>query len=597
MPSPPSPQLSLQKLFKKGLKCHREGRIGQAESCYRKILRLDPTSLEAREMARILETKPGSLQELLPPSSSNLGADPATLAARAGEFLAEGKNQLAIDCLRRLTELRPDSLQAHLRLGEVLERTEDFKGAAKSYQRALDLQPASADLHCHLARALFRGGAPREAAELYQRALAIDPKRYDIYNDLGLMLTNVGNFGAAIEAFKRSLRLNPKCAKTIAGLGYLFENKGDFISASEAYRDAIKLDPALTAAYVDLGFILYGLGEVVEAADYFERLRAMHPDSAEATANLGIIHLLQGNFAAGWAEYEARRRVGIGEGRVLAQRQWKGDPLVGAPILLHAEQGFGDTLQFVRYVPLVAARGGRVVLEVQPGLRRLLSRTDGATQVVSRGEPLLEFVWQCPLPSLPLAFGTELNTIPAQVPYVYPDPALVDEWREKLRRSGRRIGFVWGGNPEMQRDRLRSVPLDALMPILKVPAITFYSLQVGSPSEQVKNLPADVRVIDLAPQLRDFADTAAAVANLDLTITVDTSVAHLAGAMGRPLWLMLNKGCDWRWHLDREDSPWYPTVRLFRQSAIGEWKDVVGRIEHELRASPSLQCAEPGRPE
>ncbi len=579
----PSPQQSLQKLFKKGLKYHREGRIAQAESCYRKILRLNPTSLEAREMARILETKPGSLQEALPPANSYLDADPATLAARTAEFLAKGKNQPAIDCLRRLTELRPDSVQAHLQLGEVLERTEDFKAAAKSYQRALDLQPGSADLHCYLARALFRSGAPREAAELYQRALAIDSQRYDIYNDLGLMLTNVGNFGAAIEAFKRSLRLNPQCAKTIAGLGYLFESKGDFISASEAYRDAIKLDPTLAAAYVDLGFILYGLGEVAEATDYFERLRAIQPDSAEATANLGIIHLLQGNFAAGWAEYEARRRVGIGEGRVLTQRQWKGEPLNGATILLHAEQGFGDTLQFVRYVPLVAARGGKVVLEVQPGLRRLLSRTDGAMQVVSRGEPLPEFARQCPLPSLPLAFGTEMNTIPAKVPYVYPDPVLVDEWREKLQGDGRRIGLVWGGNPEMQRDRLRSVPLDALMPILKVPGITFYSLQVGAASAQVKNLPRDVRVIDLAPQLKDFADTAAAVANLDLVISVETSVAHLAGAMGRPLWIMLNKGCDWRWFLEREDSPWYPTARLFRQSAIGEWKDVVSCIEGELR--------------
>ncbi len=558
--------------------------MAQAESCYRKMMRLDPTSLEAREMARILETKPGSPQESLQPASSNLGADPATLAARAGAFLAEGKNQPAIDCLRRITELRPDSVQAHLQLGEVLERTEDFKAAAKSYRRAVDLQPGSADLHCHLARAHFRSGAPREAAELYQRALAIDPQRYDIYNDLALMLTNIGNFGAAIEAFKRSLRLNPKCAKTIAGLGYLFESKGDFISASDAYRDAIKLDPALTAAYVDLGFILYGLGEVEEAADYFERLRAMQPDSAEATANLGIIHLLQGNFAAGWAEYEARRRVGIGEGRVLTQRQWKGDPLDDARILLHAEQGFGDTLQFVRYVPLVAARGGKVVLEVQPALRRLLSRTDGAAQVMSRGEPLPEFAWQCPLPSLPLAFGTELSTVPARVPYVHPDPALVDKWRGKLQGNGRRIGLVWGGNPEMQRDRLRSVPLDALMPILKVPGTAYYSLQVGSPSEQVKNLPADVRVIDLAPQLSDFADTAAVVANLDLVITVETSVAHLAGAMGRPLWIMLNKGCDWRWFLQREDSPWYPTARLFRQAAFGEWKDVVGRIEGELRA-------------
>ncbi len=578
-----SPQHHIQKLLKKGLKHHREGRIELAAACYRKILKADPTSSEARQMSRLLGGAAGSPQESIQSLSATLAADPGMLNNRAGAYLAEGKIQPAIDCFRRVVELCPESSQAHLHLGEAQERLGDLAAAANSYQRAVTLLPDSPAPYCHLARVLYQGGALQSAAELYQRALVLDPARFEIYNGLALVLTNLGNFGAAIEAFRRSLRLNPRSAKTIAGLGYLFECKGDLISAAEAYRDAIKLDPTLHAAYGDLGFVLYGLGELAEASDCFHRLRALRPDSAEATVNLGIIHLLQGDLSAGWAEFESRWKVGVGDDRRLVQRRWKGEPLGGERILLYAEQGLGDTLQFVRYVPLVAARGGQVVLEVQPQLGRLLSGTDGAAHVMSRGETLPEFAWQCSLLSLPLAFGTELNTIPARVPYVYPDLTQVEAWQQRLQGNTRRIGLAWGGNPSHHRDRLRSIPLEQLVPLMNVAGTTFYSLQLGPGSEQVKQMPPDVRLIDLAAELKDFADTAAIVANLNLVISVDSSVAHLAGAMGKPVWILLNKGCDWRWFLEREDSPWYPTARLFRQTTAGGWQEVVKLIELELR--------------
>jgi len=273
----------------------------------------------------------------------------------------------------------------------------------------------------------------------------------------------------------------------------------------------------------------------------------------------------------------------VGDERRLTQRRWKGEPLDEARILLYAEQGLGDTLQFVRYVPLVAARNGQVLLEVQPALRRLLSKVDGAFEVISRGADLPEFTWQCPLLSLPLAFATEVSTIPAQVPYITPDPAEVEAWRPRLQGEKRRIGVAWGGNPEHHRDRLRSIPLAQLAPLLDLPGTTFYSLQVGAGAEQTKQLPPGARLIDLTASLKDFADTAALVAHLDLVISVDSSVAHLAGAMAKPVWVLLNKGPDWRWLLDREDSPWYPTARLFRQATAGDWRDVVGRVEAELR--------------
>ena len=576
-----SPQQRLQKLLKKGLKHHREGHIELAEACYRKILQVNPMSSEARQMMRLLGGSAG--QEPIQSVRAIPADDPDTLNRRAYSHLAKGEMQAAIECFRRVVELRPESAQAHQYLGEALERLGDLPAAVNSYQRALALQPDSPELHCHLGRALYRGGALQPAAQIYQRALTLDPKRYDIYSDFAIVLTDLGNFAAATEAFRRSLRLNRNSAKTIAGLGYLFQRKGDLISAADAYRDAIRLDPKLVAAYRDLGFVLYGLGELSEAADCFHRLRGLQPDSAEATANLGLIHLLQGNLSAGWAEYESRWEVGVGDDRKLVQRRWRGEALGGDRILLYAEQGLGDTLQFVRYVPLVAARGGQVVLEVQPALRGLLSGTDGASQVIGRGETLPDFTWQCPLLSLPLALGTEMNSIPARVPYVYADPARVQAWQQRLQGNARRIGLAWAGNPSHHRDRLRSIPLEQLVPLLKVPGTTFYSLQFGAGSEQLKQLPAGARLIDLGDELKNFADMAAMVSNLDLVISIDTSVAHLAGALGKPVWIMLNKGCDWRWFLDREDSPWYPTARLFRQATAGGWQEVVDRIAVELQ--------------
>jgi hypothetical protein len=266
--------------------------------------------------------------------------------------------------------------------------------------------------------------------------------------------------------------------------------------------------------------------------------------------------------------------------------------LEGSRILLYAEQGAGDTLQFVRYVPLVAARGGKVILEVQSSLHRLLASTPGATEVFRRYEALPQFDWQCPLLSLPLVFGTELDTIPAKIPYVRPDPAQVQVWRERLgapvaerRENGnsQRIGLAWAGSPLHPYDLWRSIPLEQLAPLTHLEGTTFYSLQVGPPAQQVKELGPRGHLIDLQDELKDFADTAAVVANLDLVISVDSAVVHLAGTMGKPVWVLVQKSADWRWLLEREDSPWYPTARLFRQSTLGNWQEVVARVEKELR--------------
>jgi len=259
-----------------------------------------------------------------------------------------------------------------------------------------------------------------------------------------MALADLGQFEAALAAFQRSLTLRPESAETAASLGHFFERKGDLNSAKESYGCAVSLDPNLIKAHLSLGVVLVCLGDRAKAMECFERARQLNPDFADTTFNIGVTHLRQGDFALGWSEYESRWKACVFDRRKLAQPLWKGEPLEGARILLYAEQGLGDTLQFVRYVPQVARREGQVILEVQPRLCRLLSKTEGAWRVIGRGEPLPEFAWRCPLLSLPLAFATELNTIPAQVPYLHPDPELVDAWRRRLKGDSVRIGLAWG---------------------------------------------------------------------------------------------------------------------------------------------------------
>jgi len=341
----------------------------------------------------------------------------------------------------------------------------------------------------------------------------------------------------------------------------------------------------LSGAYLHLGTTGILLGDLAQATECFQRVLELAPDSAEARAFLGLVHLKQGNFRLGLSEYEDRWSTpyGVRFRRKLPQPLWKGEPLEGSRILLYCEQGMGDTLQFVRYVPLVAERGGKVILEVQPRLHQLLAHVPGAAEVVGPGETLPEFDCQCPLLSLPWALGTELTSIPASIPYIHPHPAKVEAWRQRLPGNSLRIGLVWAGSPLHPHEFWRAIPLEVLAPLTNIEGTSFYSLQMGAGTDQLKQLGSRACIIDLCEEQKDFADTAAIVANLDLVISIDTSVAHLTGAMGQPGWVLLSKSSDWRWLLDREDSPWYPTLRLFRQSTPGNWRDVVARVERELR--------------
>ena len=344
-----------------------------------------------------------------------------------------------------------------------------------------------------------------------------------------------------------ALRIRPKFAEAHNNLGNAFVEQRDIDQAIDAYRVAIGIDREFASAHYNLSFVL----------------------------------LLKGQFAEGWDEYEWRTRTpGEEKPASFQQPRWDGRPLAGQTVLLHAEQGCGDTIQMLRYAPLVAGRGGRVVLACPPELVRLAKTATGIEQVVAAGQNLPAFDAHCPLMSLGHLFETRLDTILSNVPYLKPEPEFVAQWEQRLGpHDGRmRVGLVWAGNPKFKFDRTRSVELNMLAPLAEARNVVFYSLQKGQAAEQAKTPPPGLNLNDLSREIHDFVDTAALLSQLDLLITTDTSVPHLAGGWPGRLWLMLQFVPDWRWLLDRQDSPWYPTMRLFRQRFAGDWRHVVESV-------------------
>jgi tetratricopeptide (TPR) repeat protein len=376
--------------------------------------------------------------------------------------------------------------------------------------------------------------------------------------------------------------LKPGLFEAHNNLGTALQLLGRMEEAEASYRRTVALNPGFAQAHNNLGAALAALDRGEEAEACYRRALALKPDLASAHMNLGIARLRLGDFEQGWREYDWRLQTAEFRSSVRSQPLWTGGPLTGKTILLYAEQGMGDTLQFLRYCPLVAAKGARVVLEVQPALARLAAGTAGAGAVLAAGEALPEVDLCCPLLSLPQRLGTGLESIPADIPYLCADSALARRWaREIAPAPGLKVGLVWAGHPDHKNDRNRSVALERLRPLLATKGVSWFSLQVGGRAAEIGGLPPGT-IADLSARLEDFAETAAAISHLDLVISVDTAVAHLAGALGRRCWVLLPFLPDWRWLQAREDSPWYPSVRLFRQQRSGDWDTVVARAAEEL---------------
>jgi len=517
------------------------------------------------------------------------------LFARAIEKQQAGLLDSAAALYQQILTAQPDAIAALFNLGVVRQGLGDLPGAAACFERALALRPELAEAHNSLGLTLRRQQKLTQARAHYERALALKPDYADAWSNLGVLLRLMDELDASEQCLAKALALRPENAGILDNLGNTLRDQGRLEESAALHQQAIAAQPKFAHAHNNLGYTLRKLGRLREARASFLQAQALDARSPDIRWNLCLLDLLEGNFVAGWRGYEVRQERNESRPRQFAQPQWRGERLDGARILLHAEQGLGDSLQFLRYVPMVIAAGGRVILNVPATLRRLAAELPGVETVTVGDEPLPAFTWHCPLMSLPLAFRTEPDSIPGHVPYLKtPDEALEAADRLTWAAGDVRVGLVWSGNPKCAEDRMRSLRLADFEPLLAVNGVRFYSLQVGAAAGQLGSMPTGVT--DLRSAIHDFADTAALVEHMDLVIAVDTSVAHLAGALARPTWLLLPFAPDWRWLLRREDSPWYPTMRLFRQPRFGDWAAVVERVRDELAAWQPRRRTDPSLP-
>jgi len=451
--------------------------------------------------------------------------------------------------------------------------------AEAHYRHVLDRHPQHADTRHLMGVLAHQVGNGALAEQMIREAIALEPRMGAFHANLGNVLRAQGRWAEAALTLERALALDPGVAKAHYDLASAYAALNRSEAAVAQFREAIALRPDYAEAHNDLATMLKGQGRLDEAVDAFRAAIRADPAYAKAHANLGMALLARGDFAEGWREYEWRWDAGGGFAarRDFSQPPWRGDGGAGRTLLIHAEQGFGDVIQFCRYAPLAHDRGFRIVLEVHSEIAGLMGTLEGVDQVVARGEPLPAFDLHCPMLSLPLAFETAPETIPTGVPYLSADPVQARIWRERVgEASGLKVGLAWAGGRQTASDAQRSVSTDKLGPLLAAPGVRWFSLQ--------KDEPAPEGVIDLMSDAKDFADTAALIAGLDLVISVDTAVAHLAGALGKPVWLLDRFDSDWRWLIGRTDSPWYPTMTIYRQPGPGDWDAVVEAVlEHLAR--------------
>ncbi|MDX1948749.1 MAG: tetratricopeptide repeat protein [Pirellulaceae bacterium] len=579
------PNIPLQQ----AIQYHRAGDLTTAERLYRQLLQAEPKHADAWHLLGVAAWQSGRHDEALASIRQAIALNSTVADYHSNLGLVHqslGQWDEAIACGREAVRLRPAFAEAHLNLGHALTNRRRYAEAIASCSEAARLRPDLPEAHNNLGNALRQAGRLSEAIASFETALRLRPEFPEAWNNLGVAQAKLGQVPAAIAAWQAAIRLRPSYAEAHDNLGQLLKEAGQLDEAIRCFRQALAVRPDYAEAHLNLGLSLAEQGRHDEALSCYDAALQVRPDLAQAHVKRGHVHLLSGDFAQGWREHEWRLRCDDFEARDFAQPRWNGESLAGRTILLHAEQGLGDTIQFIRYAPLVSLRGGQVIVECQRPLAKLLAGFEGVDQLVPRGEPLPEFAVQAPLLSLPHLFGTTLHTIPAAVPYLRAEPQRIERWRQRIGESpGFRIGIAWQGNPAYRLDKLRSIRLARFAPLAAVPGVRLISLQKNLGSEQIAELRDQFTVEDFSAELDlegAFLDTAALMTALDLVVTSDTSLAHLAGALGVPTWVALPVDPDWRWLLAREDSPWYPSMRLFRQTERGNWSEVFGRIAAEV---------------
>jgi tetratricopeptide (TPR) repeat protein len=521
------------------------------------------------------------------PAASPAGAEISRLNSTALAKLSAKDYAAAIELLARALQLAPSSPAAHGNLAVAMWRARRAARAEALCRRAIVLDPNYVPAHRLLAELLRERNDLAAALACYERLLAFEPDNAIAHNNLGLLLRKAKRLDEARAAFARARALRPDDPAIKFNQLTILPNDSGLAEAIDCCRAALNQDPDNADVMTNLSVSLQFTGRYDEAVDYAERAVAIDPERYQARFNLSLLLLLRGEYPPGWREYEYRWRLPEVTKPNYRQPMWAGEQLDGRTILLQSEQGLGDTIQCLRYVPMVQARGGRVVLRLERVLVRLAASLSANVIITPTNARVPDFDLWCPLLSLPRVFDSRVDSIPAPVPYLHARNAIAERWRRRLAGlPGLKVGLVWAGSANHINDARRSVKLERLKPLFDVPGVTFVSLQVGARSADLTALPSGAP-LDLSAELTDFAETAGTILNLDLVIAVDTSTAHLSGALGKPAWVMLPFSPDWRWLLGREDNPWYPSLRLYRQHAPADWDGVIARIGADLAALAS----------
>jgi tetratricopeptide (TPR) repeat protein len=575
-----------------GIALAKQGDSAGAEACFRRALALQPHHAGAHHnLGKALDDR-GALDEAEASYREAIRLQSSHYDAQLGLALLLVKRRRlpeALDHFRNAAALRPNAPEVFKYLGDVLFDLRQYGEAEPHYREAIRLKPDFAEAHLNLGISLFHRGRYEEAVACHQAAVRCRPDSPMPYNNLGAALLRLGRLSEARVSFEAALRLKPDFAEAYQNLASLLADQGDFEGAEQFIERSLVLAPSSAEAHFNRGVFQHRRGRPEQSLASFERALEIDPEHIEAHKCLGIARLALGDFARGYPEYDWRLRLDRFAAARLPIPLWDGSPLGGKTIMLIAEQGLGDTLQYIRYAPLIRARGGRVIVACQRPLLDILNNFPGVDRLVPQGgEPVSDVDVYAPLLSLPGLFGTTPESIPADVPYLAANPELVDQWRRALEPSdGLRVGIAWQGSRDYVEDRYRSLPLTCFEPLARVPGVCLFSLQKGFGSEQLDAPSLAFPVTDLGRRLDErtgaFIETAAVLENLDLVITADTAVAHLAGALGVAVWVALCHAPECRWLREREDTPWYPTMRLFRQAAPGNWAGVFDRMAGALR--------------
>jgi tetratricopeptide (TPR) repeat protein len=575
-------------LLATALAAHQAGELDQAAPLYREALTINPVHAEALHYFGVLHHQRRDHAAAAALLDRALEIEPANTACWSNRGLvaaALGQPDEAQRCYWRALQLQPGFADARNNLGVTLQAQGELEGAVRQYRQAVALNPSLVDAHLNLGTALTKLEHYDEALACYDQALTLDPHSADAHFNAGNALTAKGDSTAAIARFRRAIELNPGFAQAHVNLGSATGKLGNYAEAEQQYRYAVALKPNPTNL-VCLGGSLGAQGRLDEEEVFYRRALEIDPSYVDAHQNLAWLLLKRGDYVEGWAEYAKRwRSQDYAAIAVDGVPEWQGEPLDGRSVLLVGDQGFGDQLQFLRFARVLEELGATVDVCVREQLVPLAERVPGVHRAWS-GKAEGRYDFWAPLMSVPSCVGTEVATIPAEVPYVFVDETKIEAWRERVQAvagSRRKIGLVWAGSPTFGNDRYRSMRLEDLAPLGELNDIAWFSLQKGPAEAQLVSATEAFQPHNFAADLRDFTETAALIMNLDQVIAVDTGVAHLTGALGKQVWVLLPANSDWRWLQNRSDSPWYPDARLFRQAVLGDWTPVVASMVEALR--------------